>query len=148
MYIPLYFCYNDIKILKNTQNFYMNNTDRISKEILLELGFAEVNEEKLGNENTFGRKFDNYYWEIYVKIRTDLPKENANCGTICIYEPDGEYSDIPEDLLEKENWDEEEQKRADNFTRKINQSLTAIVWHVDTVLRLKEAIKGIVGVEL
>ena len=124
----------------------MNDQDRLSAENLQEMGFMPISNEDMGGKNVYGRRFDNYYWEIRVHIHPKLELEHNNCGYIGLYEPKTKINSTPQDLLDKEEWTEEDIKRADDFYIEREASEIGIVWYVGTVGRLKKAIEGIVGI--
>ena len=73
----------------------------------------------------------------------EYDESNPNVGVLGIYYPEEEVNTIPKDLINKEDWTEEEKIRAYNHTIKVPSSLQNIVFWLDDQDRFKRLIEDI-----
>jgi hypothetical protein len=121
---------------------------RLTPEILLTHGFVELEETDIVGSPIYSltkpvTKYGQYHFDIRVVLNPHYPDSNPNSGIVSIYSPEETISSIPPDLWEKEEWTEEDQKRADEHTIVCEELHQPIAWHVTTYERLESLIESL-----
>lgn len=114
---------------------------RITEDILKEIGFVDTGEEH-GYNKIWRYKPEGYYHHFQF-VMGDYPKGNGNVGVLGLYNPECEVSSVPDDLVDKEEWTEEDQIRAENYTITEKESLLNIAWHLTSEVRLRVIIESL-----
>ena len=114
---------------------------------LLELGFIEYPSDDFLERPLFRIKPDKKYpFEIQIRLG-DYPADNPNCGIVSIHHPAHKVQTVPEDLFDKEDWTEEDKKRAENYMEDAEDWTQPIAWYVNNEKRLLEICKALIGEE-
>lgn len=121
---------------------------RLTPSILLTHGFVELDKKDVIGSTIYSlalpkTPFGTYPFDIRVVLNPHYPDSNANSGIVSLYSPEGTISAIPEDLWDKEEWTEEDQKRADEGTIVLDELHQPIAWHVTTYERLEQIIESL-----
>jgi hypothetical protein len=118
----------------------------IKPERLRELGFIEVEDEKDSLDRPIYRIKPprEYPFDIQL-VMGDYPNTNPNCGVVSIHSAASVASAVPEDLYDKDEWTEEDVKRAENYTIDLEAWTQPIAWYVHTEERLLSIIKSLIG---
>jgi hypothetical protein len=117
-------------------------TDRkITEEVLKEIGFTDSGE-RHGYNKVWRIQPDKYPHHIQF-IMGDYPEDNPNVGVLGVFCPEEELHTVPDDLVNKEDWTEEDEKRADEHLTHFDSQLVNIAWHVTSENRLKAIIENL-----
>ena len=73
----------------------------------------------------------------------EYPETNPNVGVLGIYYPEEEIHTVPEDLVKKEVWSEEDDERACNYTMTSESHLMNFAFYLDDQARFKRLIEDI-----
>lgn len=87
-------------------------------------------------------------WDFYQFRISDLPKTNPNCGIFSLHYKEAEGSGCPPDLIRKQKWTKEDEKRASEYTVKIPASETPFSWHIKYIHELQNIYYSVTGKEL
>lgn len=114
---------------------------KINEDFLKEQGFVDSGRDIL--DRIIWRKplYDNHGFFNFTIGEYD--ESNPNVGVLGIYYPEEEVNTIPKDLVNKEDWTEEEKIRAYNHTIKLPSSLQNFVFWLDDQDRFKRLIEDI-----
>lgn len=120
----------------------------LTPKILLNHGFVElvdktVTERPIYRLSNIVSKHGDYGFDIEVVLNPQYTNSNPNCGIVSLYMPSYTYQVIPEDLIDKEEWTEEDQERADNSVEVEPEHRQPIAWHVTSFERLKNIVKSL-----
>ena len=137
----------------------IKDNDLITGDILKQLGFAEViinkPEDAYRHGNVVYRitpprheAYGFYAYELQMELRKDLPGTNPNSGIFSIYSPKAFAHAVPDDLLEKEKWSDDDRKRAHGYKIELEEFTTPIVWYITKVGRLKDLYWALTQMEL
>lgn len=117
----------------------------IKPERLLEIGFIEVEDEKDSLDRPIYRiKAKKYPFHLQL-VMGNYPNTNPNCGVVSIHSPVSTAGAVPDDLYDKDEWTEEDVKRAENYTIELEAWTQPIAWYVHTEERLLAIIKALIG---
>ena len=121
---------------------------RVTPEILLTHGFIELEKTDIVGRPIYSlkdinTKYGAYPFDIQVVLNPQYPDSNGNSGIVSINCEDQTIQSIPEDLWDKEDWTEEDQKKADEHTMVLEGFTQPIAWHVTTYERLKLIIESL-----
>jgi hypothetical protein len=119
---------------------------RLTPEILLTHGFVELEKKNIVGRPIYSLKdfitiYGAYPFDIQVVLNPQFPDSNANSGIVSIHCDDSTVQCVPEDLWDKEDWTEEDQKRSDEHTMVFEGFTQPIAWHVTTFERLRSIIE-------
>lgn len=118
----------------------------LTPELLLSYGFVELKEKDILDRPIYRlskieSNYGFYPFDIQVVLSPEYGESNPNSGTVSIYSPTFSFTTIPDDLLDKEDWTTEDQKRVDENVEVAEAILQPIAWHVTTFERLKTIIE-------
>lgn len=121
---------------------------RLTPEILKTHGFIELEEKDntgrpIYSLNNIKSKYDLYAFNIQVVLNPQYPDSNPNSGIVSLFMPELTYSVIPEDLLHKDEFTEEDEKRVDENIQIEPACVQPIAWHVTTYERLKKIVESL-----
>jgi hypothetical protein len=119
---------------------------QLTPEILLSHGFVELEEKDVIGRPIYSLStpktpYGTYPFDIQVVINPQYGESNANSGIVSIFMKEETLSTIPDDLIYKEEWTDEDMKRADEHTTVFEATTQPIAWHVTTYERLKTIIE-------
>ncbi len=120
----------------------------LTPAILLTHGFVELEEKDLLDRPIYRlsnivSQYGNYEFNIEIVLNPQYKQSNPNCGIVCLHFEETTYSCIPEDLVSKEEWTDEDRTRVDNHFEVIPESRQPIAWHVTTYERLRDIVKSL-----
>lgn len=114
--------------------------EKINEEFLREQGFVDSGEKHgyniiwrkpIGEDSFFQFTMGNY------------PETNPNVGVLGIYYPERDVKAIPKDLVSKEQWSDEDEIRASNYTIKFEKQFFNFAFWLDDRDRFKRLIEDI-----
>ncbi len=114
---------------------------KITEEFLKEQGFTDSGEKH--GYNVIWRKPIIGSFGYLNFVMGNYPVTNPNVGVLGIYHPEEWVSSVPDDLIRKETWTEEESERAENHKIKMEESLVNFTWYLDDQKRFKRLIADI-----
>lgn len=125
----------------------------LTPEILLSHGFVELERKDVLDRPIYSlqnikSKYGEYGFDIWVVLNPKYTNSNPNCGILSLHSPAYEYQVIPEDLLTKEEWTEEDMERAKNSVEIAEETTQPIAWHLTTYERLKTIVKSLTLMDL
>lgn len=125
----------------------------LTPEILLTHGFIEAIDDRAGKTvyrlcDIKSKDYNSYGFDIQIELNPRYANSNPNCGIVSIYSPAFTSVVIPEDLISKEEWTEEDEKRADENLVPFEEYTQSIAWHVTTYERLRDIVKSLTLVDL
>lgn len=89
-----------------------------------------------------------YSWEIGVLLG-DYPEDNPNCGCVSILQSKNiKAKGVPPDLLDKEDWTEEDVRRADKYRITLEKWRQPIAYFIRYVHQLQNLYFALTGEEL
>lgn len=119
---------------------------RLNPKLLLTYGFVELEEKDIMDRSIYSLSsnlLEDYPFDIHVVLSPEYPDSNPNSGIVFIYSKSETLAVVPEDLVSKEIWTEEDEVRyEENLT--VFEALTQpIAWHVTTLDRLQSIIESL-----
>jgi hypothetical protein len=118
----------------------------LTKPRLLELGFKLSEEKDMLERDIFEiRTLSKEYPFTLRIVLGDYPITNPNCGIVSIHDPAHDVGAVPEDLYHKDEWTEEDEERAMNYTIHMEAWTQPIAWYVHTEERLLSICKALFG---
>jgi hypothetical protein len=116
--------------------------------ILLSYGFVEIEKKDIVGRPIYSlsapqTSYGAYPFDIHVVLNPQYGESNANSGIVSLFMKEETISSIPMDLWDKNDWTEEDQKRADEHTIVCEELRQPIAWHVTTYERLKSIIESL-----
>jgi len=126
---------------------------KLTPEILKAHGFVELEKKNVEGRYIYSlispkNQYGIYHFHIEVELNPDYPETNGNSGIVSIHMPDGIMNTVPDDLLDKDDWTEEDVKRADEHTEPYEGFTQPIAWHVTTFERLQAIVTSLTMSEL
>ncbi len=118
----------------------------LTPAILLSHGFVELEEKDILDRPIYSLSspqtpYGLYPFDIQVVLSPEYGESNPNSGIVSIHMREETISTIPDDLIHKEEWTEEDQKRADEHVIVSESATQPIAWHVTTFERLRTIIE-------
>ncbi len=131
----------------------MKNSDILTNEKLIKLGFKEVGLDVLDRPifriSVPQHEVRGYYaFEIQVILSPAYPETNPNSGIVSIHSPKCEAMGIPPDLHKKDVWSEEDKTRASEYRIPLKEWTQPIAWFVTSESRLRKICLSIAEFEL
>jgi hypothetical protein len=121
----------------------------LTPEILLSHGFVELEEKDVLDRPIYRlTTIKEYPFNVEVVLSPEYPQSNPNCGVVSIQMDVYSYVCVPDDLVSKEIWTEEDQERADNNTDIMPELRQPIAWHVTTYERLRTIVLSLTQKDL
>lgn len=118
----------------------------ITRELVRGLGFVELESDDEEFDGSFIIEPDTIYY-CYAIMLTFREFEDRKDCTVSIYMEETEAHVLPEDLIEKEDWTEEDKERAKNFTIFIPERSQPIAYNLKYMHRLQNIYRGLTGEE-
>jgi len=125
----------------------------LTPEILIAYGFIELEGRDVIGKPIYSlvpkqTQYGTYAFHIEVVLNPEYPESNGNSGIVSIHMPPGVMNSVPPDLYDKDDWTEEDIKRADEYTEEYEGFTQPIAWHVTTLERLQSIVKSLTTEEL
>lgn len=128
------------------KSLLIKNMTHLTKPRLLELGFSLSEEKDYIERDIFEIKTVSREYPFTLRIVLgDYPITNPNCGIVSVHDPAHDVSAVPDDLIHKDEWTEEDQERAMNYTIHMEAWTQPIAWYVHTEERLLSICKALFG---
>jgi hypothetical protein len=126
---------------------------KLTPEILKTFGFVELERKDIVDRPIYSlvpqkTQDGSYAFHIEVVLNPEYPESNPNSGIVSVHMPPSEIHSVPEDLWDKDDWTEEDQKRADEHVIQDEGFTQPIAWHVTTFERLQSIVTALTTVEL
>lgn len=120
----------------------------LTPSILKTHGFVELEEkDMLGRPiyrlSKINSKYGDYPFEIQIVLSPQYPDSNPNCGVVSIFMKEETVATVPEDLISKEDWTEEDEKRYEENLTVFEATTQPVAWHVTTYERLKTIVESL-----
>ena len=123
---------------------------KLTPEILKAHGFVELDKKDVIGRSIYDLMPNKgtYAFNIQVVLNPQYPESNPNSGIVSIHLPDSVLSSVPVDLLDKEEWTEEDMKRSTEHYELYKGFTQPIAWHVTTLERLQSIVTSLTMSEL
>lgn len=126
---------------------------KIQPDHLKAFGFVEIEKKDIVGRpiyqlDNIETEYGTYPFALQIVINPQYPDSNANSGIVSIFMKEYTAATIPEDLIDKAKWTEEDEKRADEHVVVFEAVTQPIAWHVTTMERLKLIIEGLTLTQL
>lgn len=117
--------------------------NKITEDFLIKEGFTDTG--KTHGYNKIWRKplRDSNNYGFFNFVMGDYQNTNPNIGVLGIYYPEEEVSSVPDDLVGKDTWTNEDMERAANYKIKVNAQLVNFAFYLDDQERFKRLIEDI-----